>query len=215
MPLQRPLTARGCLPGPALPSLLPCQASWPAWSSGLYGCCEERQDVFAFGYHMLFKRRWQFLPLNSQGCFPPTGVSGLCDFGGSMEPRSWPSARNFDPLAATFLGRFMLANLALRWAKSFPSRGRWDGHVRYNMEVPIAGTSGSISRTQHLVHLHDVLLSGQSTSSVRVSGSPCAAVPWLNCELNFNGSDESGSVSHCLSNGCYLDPFSSFPTLCV
>lgn len=54
MPLQHPLTTRGCLPGPTLPSLLLCQASWPAWSSGLYGCCEERQDVFAFSSPMLF-----------------------------------------------------------------------------------------------------------------------------------------------------------------
>lgn len=108
-----------------------------------------------------------------------------------MELRSRPSARNFDPSAAVFLGHFVLASLALP-AKSFPSTGRQDGLVQCSVEVPSTDTSGSTFHTQH--HLDDVLKSEPSSCPEH---QLCAALRlflhWYfsDCELIFNGSDES------------------------
>lgn len=217
MLLQGPLTAWGCLPGPARPSLLLCQTSCPAWSSGLCGSCEEGRMCLLLPITYFFKEGGSSSAWISRADFPHD-VSGFCDLGDSMELGSWSSSRTFDLIAAVFLACFMLASLLWDEPKAFPAQARRMGMCHHNIGVPCVGTSENTSHTQHLVHVNNVLYWGQalphaqSTSSVWISVSSYAAISWLNCELDFNGSDESGclplSLQQLLSWPFFLLPHS-------
>lgn len=179
--------------------LLLCQASCPAWSSGLCGCCEEGRTCLLLPITYFFKEGGSssaWIP----GADFPHDVSGFCDLGDSMELGRGPHAglliwQQLFGWTASRLPAWLWDEL-----KAFPAQALRVGMCHHNMGVPRLGTSGSPSHTQHLFHVNKVLYWGQalphalSTSSVWVSGSSYAAISWLNCELNFNRSDESGCL---------------------
>lgn len=160
MLLQGPLTAWGCLPGPARPSLLLCQTSCPAWSSGLCGCCEEGRMCLLLPITYFFKEGGSssaWIPRANFPCY-------FYDLGDSMELGLWSSSRTFDLTAAVFLDCFMLASLALRWAKSFPSTGMQDGHVPSQYGGALRGHLWEHFPYPASVHVNNVL-SGPSPCS--------------------------------------------------